>query len=236
MKEQGLSGAFTLALFFHIMIVVIATIVAKHSNIYRLPSPYIVSLVDISKVPGPAAGGNAATRVEAPQPQKETPAAAKETKTETAQSVHKPTREESAMVSDRISALKAKRKVERIVALRKMIDVGRQGKPVPSTSASASRARAGKGGGGGSAGGGADYYSAIVARIRQQWVYPDSLDRDLEAIISIRIAKDGSVTLGGIEKSSGNRLFDRSVLNAISKASPLPSPPQEMEIGVRFRP
>ena len=235
MKEQGLSGAFTLALLLHIMIVVIATIIAKHSSIYRLPSPYIVSLVDISKTPGPA-GGDAATRVEAPV--KEAPAAAKETKakTEMTQSIHKPTREESAMVSDRISALKAMRKVERIVALRKMIDVGRRDKPVPSVPASTTQARAGKGGGGGSSGGGADYYAVVVARIRQQWVYPDTLDRDLEAIISIRIAKDGSVTLGGIEKSSGNRLFDRSVLNAISKASPLPSPPKEMEIGVRFRP
>jgi TonB family protein len=53
-------------------------------------------------------------------------------------------------------------------------------------------------------------------------------------VISIKIDSQGKVVSQEIEKSSGNILFDRSAEKAISKASPLPPPPVEMEIGVRF--
>ncbi|GBE38298.1 MAG TPA: TonB C-terminal domain-containing protein [Nitrospirae bacterium] len=77
------------------------------------------------------------------------------------------------------------------------------------------------------------YYSLITEKIWSQWVYPD-FDTDLEVIIAIRIDKDGKIISQEIEKTSGNRLFDRSALKAISKAGPLPPPPAEMEIGIRF--
>ena len=77
------------------------------------------------------------------------------------------------------------------------------------------------------------YYSLITEKIWSQWVYPD-FDTDLEVIIAIRIDKDGKIVSQEIEKTSGNRLFDRSALKAISKAGPLPPPPAEMEIGIRF--
>ncbi|MDP2753115.1 MAG: energy transducer TonB, partial [Nitrospirota bacterium] len=60
--------------------------------------------------------------------------------------------------------------------------------------------------------------------------------KDLEAIISIKIKRDGAITAQRIEKSSGNTLFDRSAIKALAKASPLSPPPYEMEIGVRFYP
>lgn len=78
------------------------------------------------------------------------------------------------------------------------------------------------------------YYDIISQKIWQQWVYPDIKVSGLEVIISIRIGRDGKVILQEIEKSSGDLLFDRSAIKAISKASPLPPPPEEMEIGVRF--
>ena len=53
---------------------------------------------------------------------------------------------------------------------------------------------------------------------------------------AIKILKDGTTIVQNIEKSSGNSLFDRSALKALAKASPLPPPPYEMEIGVRFYP
>ena len=225
-------SAFTGSLFFHILLLIITGIVARHTSIYRMPSPYIVSLVDTSGASGPAAGPRAkAAEVEtAPQPAEKT-----ETRTVRQHTIEKPTRQDTQRVSDRISALEAKKRIERLAALRKVIDIGIH-KAAPAGASSAA-ARPGKHGAGGtSSGSGGDYYSAIVGRIRQQWVYPDSLDKDLEATVSIRITKDGSVTIQGIERSSGNRLFDRSVLSAINKANPLPSPPQEMEIGVRFKP
>ncbi len=78
------------------------------------------------------------------------------------------------------------------------------------------------------------YYSLIKHKIWQQWVYPDFKTSGLEVIVLIRIGKDGRIISQGIEKTSGDMLFDRSAMKAISKASPLPPPPREMEIGLRF--
>lgn len=78
------------------------------------------------------------------------------------------------------------------------------------------------------------YYSIISRKIWQQWIYPDMNVSGLEVIISIKIDRSGKVISHEIEKSSGNALFDRSAIRAISKASPLPPPHGEMEIGVRF--
>ena len=82
----------------------------------------------------------------------------------------------------------------------------------------------------------ADYYARITKEIWQQWIFPETGDKNLEAIISIRIMRDGTVQVSRVEKSSGNSLFDKSALRAISKASPVTPPPHEMEIGVRFYP
>jgi colicin import membrane protein len=79
------------------------------------------------------------------------------------------------------------------------------------------------------------YYALITKKIWSEWIYPDFDSPDLEVVISIKIDKEGRVVSQKIEKSSGNILFDRSASKAITKASPLPPPPVEMEIGVRFR-
>jgi TonB family protein len=78
------------------------------------------------------------------------------------------------------------------------------------------------------------YYALITEEIWNQWVYPDFDSKELEIVISIRIDKKGRIVSQEIEKSSGNKLFDRSAAKALSKASPLPPPPIEIEIGVRF--
>ncbi|MCK5427602.1 MAG: TonB family protein [Thermodesulfovibrionia bacterium] len=78
------------------------------------------------------------------------------------------------------------------------------------------------------------YYSIVSQKIWQHWFYAHSRSSGLEVIISIRIDKDGEVISQEIEKFSGDVLFDRSAIKAISKASPFPPPPEELEIGVRF--
>lgn len=82
-----------------------------------------------------------------------------------------------------------------------------------------------------------DYSSKIMDGIQPYWALPPGIEKKgLEAVVSIKILRDGTVIVQGIEKRSGNRLFDRSALQALAKASPLPRPPQEMEIGVKFHP
>jgi TonB family protein len=78
------------------------------------------------------------------------------------------------------------------------------------------------------------YYSLITSKIWGQWVYPDPASTGLETVVSIKIDKKGRIVSREVEKSSGNRLFDRYAAKALSNASPLPPPPFEMEIGVRF--
>jgi len=78
------------------------------------------------------------------------------------------------------------------------------------------------------------YYRVITQRIWQEWFYPHFKTEGLEVIISIKIGRDGRIGETRIEKASGDIFFDRSAIKAITKASPLPPPPMEMEIGVRF--
>ncbi len=78
------------------------------------------------------------------------------------------------------------------------------------------------------------YYAMITRKIWSEWIYPESVSAGLEVIIAITIDRNGKIISHAIEKSSGNALFDRSAIKAILKASPLPSPSVETEIGVRF--
>jgi colicin import membrane protein len=80
------------------------------------------------------------------------------------------------------------------------------------------------------------YIDLIISKITSEWIYPASDSSGLEVIITIKIDSNGKVISQEIEKSSGNILFDRSAVKAILKASPLPPPPVDMEIGVRFHP
>jgi len=78
------------------------------------------------------------------------------------------------------------------------------------------------------------YYGLITEKIWSEWIYPEYDSSGLEVVISFKIDVQGKVVSQEIEKSSGNVLFDRSAVKAILKASPLPPPPAEMDIGVRF--
>jgi colicin import membrane protein len=78
-------------------------------------------------------------------------------------------------------------------------------------------------------------YSALVfERIQREWIYPDFDIAKLETIISFKITKEGKVLSQKLKKSSGNAIFDRSAMKAVLKASPLPPPPVEQEVEVRF--
>lgn len=78
------------------------------------------------------------------------------------------------------------------------------------------------------------YHALIIEKIQSQWIHSNFASRDLEAIISFKMDKDGKVLSHNVERSSGNYLFDLSAVKAILKASPLPPHPVEREIEVRF--
>lgn len=226
MKTIGINSDFAFSLFLHALIIAATLIVARHSNISKSPVPYIVTIVDSQQVSAsPATSENKSSASETTKPSNHI---AKPVDMPSSKSRAALKKQDEGMVKERIAALEAKKKVEKMASLRKMVDIGKiSNQKSEGAKTSASKAQ-------GHAGG--DYYSMVVSRIKEQWIYPESIDKDLLAVVIIRIAKDGNITIDKIEKSSGNPLFDRSVLRAINRSSPLPRPPEEIEIGVRFYP
>ena len=84
------------------------------------------------------------------------------------------------------------------------------------------------------------YVGMIRQRVKRFWVIPDTLleQKGLEAVIVIKIDKDGLLMGSRFERSSGNPYFDQSAMRAIAKAAPFPSPlgKAPLEIGLIFQP
>ncbi|MCX7771359.1 MAG: TonB C-terminal domain-containing protein [Proteobacteria bacterium] len=80
------------------------------------------------------------------------------------------------------------------------------------------------------------YLSLISSLIREKWTIPETVPKNLEAIITVKILPNGQAIIEGFEKKSGNALFDASVIRAINNATPLPSPNTEIIVGLRFKP
>jgi len=236
MKTSGIYSAFTFSVFLHVLIVAAAFVVARHSNLYKTPPAYIVTIVDSSTVSSqqPAINSQpseAEVRDSKPQDVKPKTQSMDTLAQRTEDRRQKTDKDNEMAVKEQIEALQAKKRIEKMAALRKMVDIKSQGSGVRGQESGIQNSKLKT-----QVSASGDYYSLVINKIRQQWIFPESIDRDLLAIITIKIARDGSVTIGRMEQSSGNALFDRSALRAINKASPLPPPPEEMEIGVRFRP
>jgi len=217
MKEPSLQISATLSLLIHIAVIILSIVVMKRSNHFIKPSEYIVSLV------GPEVR-RAASSIQG--------AGSEETSEFQTEKITTAVKEEKEYASDRIEAIKAKRKIKEIIRLRRIISLKGSvtskekatDMPIPpGLKRDASLEDL--------------YTSRIGGEIRQQYVVvPELKGKNLEALISITILKDGTIKINKIEKSSGNLLFDRSVLRAINKASPVTQPPIEMELGLRFTP
>jgi len=76
------------------------------------------------------------------------------------------------------------------------------------------------------------YVNIVTDIIRSNWTYPEVAGRGLKGSVVILIERNGSVKIQEFN-SSGDRLFDYSIRNAILKST-LPPPPEELEIEVRF--
>jgi len=87
----------------------------------------------------------------------------------------------------------------------------------------------------------ADYYTVIWSRIKSQWNLPGGINPkdNIEAIVQVRIMKNGAISAISFEKKSGLAYFDNSILRALKKADPLPPLPpwyreNGLDIGIRF--
>ena len=223
MKEPSLQKTTVLSLALHISVLFIAFFLLRQSNKFMMPSPYVVSLVSPEVLRGKSMDIRASQK--ASKPLKDTSVV----ETVPKQDKKNKDNKKEKMIEERIAAIAAKKKVERLVKLRSEISL-KASSNSNKDGAETTPAQTGKGSFFD------EYYTRIRKEIWQQWVFPDFGQKNLEAIIAIRIMKDGTISIQKIEKSSGNSFFDKSAIKALTKASPLSPPPYEMEMGVRFYP
>lgn len=82
----------------------------------------------------------------------------------------------------------------------------------------------------------------IRQKVERNWVRPAGWTKELECVMRVRLAPTGEVLSATIARPSGSPAFDRSVENAVYKASPLPLPEDKdlfdhfRELELRFRP
>ena len=70
----------------------------------------------------------------------------------------------------------------------------------------------------------AEYQDLIRAQVASVWSYPPNVSRDLEVEVRLVMVPTGEVISATVTRSSGHDALDRSVEQAIMKASPLPVP------------
>jgi colicin import membrane protein len=86
----------------------------------------------------------------------------------------------------------------------------------------------------------ADYVNRIRAKVRQNWILPQDLQGNPEAVFDVVQLPTGEVLSVKLAKSSGNAAYDAAVERAILKSSPLPLPePRSLfdrQLKLTFRP
>ncbi len=86
------------------------------------------------------------------------------------------------------------------------------------------------------------YHAEIWHQIQKNWAFSEEMAQgrpDLEAVIILKVMRDGKMQDIWFEKRSGNNYFDDSALRAVKKSDPLPPLPDGFlgpyhEVGIRF--
>jgi len=227
MKGPSLQMTTVVSAALHATVFLLAMIVLRNSNRMLIPSPYMVSLV--------SSGGGSSGAISAGSQESTATVMKQAAETKVIEKSPRDLKADQKQIEESIAALKAKEKIAKIVNLRKAV-LSIKGS---TDQTGAAVKTAGKGGlhGKGGQGGEMTYADRVRSEIHKQWFYPDTSEKNLEAIIAVRIMKDGQITIQEIEKKSGSRLFDKLALQAIEKASPVSPPPYDgVEFGIRFTP
>ncbi len=86
----------------------------------------------------------------------------------------------------------------------------------------------------------AEWAIALTRHVARNWVRPSSATGDFECRVRMQLLPDGTVTNAKIEKSCGSAQLDRSVEDAVYRASPLPKPSDpsvfDRDLTIRFVP
>lgn len=232
MREPSIQKTTAISALLHLVLLVLSVVLINYSKNVVLPSPYTVSLVSPSKGRSP---GESVPKLE----ESKSTAVEKAKSPEESKEVTKTDKKAEEKDLDKtLASLKAKAdaidKIARNKELRKkMAEISGKAGGTKSTVRPFDK----QGAAGGQKGTPTEMYIAKISdEIWREWRWPDTGEKNLEAIILVKINRDGYITVQEKEKASGNLLFDRSVLQAITKASPVTPPLYEMEVGIRFTP
>ncbi len=223
----------------------------KSSKRLDVLSSYSVNLV------GQLGGGTGAAGAEqAPKSVPEKPAPAAPARVKKTAPIKKPAKEEVSLskkkvpVREKTTKEELSRLEERIRDMKKKADY----LDVSKTKTAGAGGQGGTGAGApglpfGSEGGGRPldpatqkYILDIWDKVKSAWGVPGmTYKKDLETIVIIRIRKDGRIVDINVEKRSGNRIYDESILRVLRAVDPLPPIPPSLnmdsiELGFRFLP
>jgi colicin import membrane protein len=233
MRGPSLQKTTIISFTLHVTAFLIVLLIVRQSNRIILPSPYTVDLVSSDILVSEDAGKDTVAVTHAPKPSVHAKVVPKK-KIEQVAPMKKDLHAGYESIEEKIAVLSAKKRVEKTVKRRSLISI-KASENKENGHPQVTGAQAGKGGNEL----GVNYEVLVDNKISEKWerwLWTDKEDKDLEAIIAIKILKDGTTIIKRVEKSSGNPEFDKSALRAITKASPLPPPQYETELDVRFSP
>ncbi len=78
------------------------------------------------------------------------------------------------------------------------------------------------------------YKALIRQKVSRSWNRPATAGKGLQCTVRVRLVAGGEVLAASVVRSSGDPVFDRSVENAVYKATPLPVP-QDPQLFEYFR-
>ncbi|HNS15573.1 MAG TPA: cell envelope integrity protein TolA [Syntrophorhabdaceae bacterium] len=253
MREEAWYKMLIISCAIHVFVIAAFSIpFKKSSKRFDALSSYSVNLV--GQLGGGGGSTGAAKAEKSPPGAKPVPAAPARVKKHAP--IKKPAKEEVSLSKKKVAAREKTTKEElsrleeRIRDMKKRADY----LDVSKTKAAGAGGQGGAGAGApglpfGSEGGGKPldpamqkYILDIWDKVKSAWGVPGmTYKKDLETIVIIRIRKDGRIVDISIEKRSGNRIYDESILRVLRAVDPLPPIPpslntDSMELGFRFLP
>lgn len=206
-----------LSIFIHTLIV-LALVLTIRNSMTDIRSITYVDLIEEKETALNSDTNSSSDITKTRQPMK-----TKELPTKTVEKSMSPLRENDKILEERISAIQAKRKV--IESAKISISKHRAENSDLAHAQQSMESEVSQ-----------SYLSLISALIREKWNLPETVPKNLEAVVTIRILTSGKAVIEGFEKKSGNALFDLSVIRAINNSTPLPKPNREITVGLRFKP
>ena len=222
MRGPSIQKTAAVSVLLHLTILALSVVLINYSKNVVMPSPYTVSLVSSSR------GRSSGESVQKAEEPKSTAVEKAKSPEESKEVTKTDKKADEKIFNERMSALEAIAKLKRNKELRKkMAAISVKGSGAKSGVRSSEKAEPA----GGPKGTAEDIYRAkITEEIQSEWIYPEYMKKDHQAVVSVTIRKDGTLLDPKIEKKSGDLFFDNSVLKAVIKASPVTPPPSGMEM------